>query len=554
MNRLYILPFIIILILGISPLSFAKTQGVFTNTGIGGRSSVFGESFVAIADDASAIYWNPAGISKLTNRYNATASRINLFSRFTSISDINYNFFSFVFSDQPWGLGISVDWLGTNRIIKSNEYGNIESLHSSYAEYKISPSVSRQLWKLGSVGISGNYFRIDTEYISHYGGITLGWLSTRWIVKSGEQYECWLRFGSTARNIFDTIDSPTRRYTFASAFGGGFEKWGMLNLATAYSRGPSQNSSKLVTSVEYAWDEWKPQYGVYFSIYGCFEYYLNTSVKFWKAGGGIGSGSLFFDYSFERHSFLENTHRVALNLKLSRHETAIFIRKLQEGKEVDTDNTFETADNIVIHIDVSDDMHIEGVETARPKLICFEKIGTEQLVEKLEMNYRDMQMDDRNHVHYILNPKEHQLYPGTYIVSVFSRGRKLQSAEFLLSYNQTAERIVGEAYKSFFSEGNLDKAKNYLLDAARAEQNYPNTYHIAGLISEASGDFIGAQKCYLKAFELSGGQKIRHLETEMNLKKLAELDYLQRYAESQKRQGKPGIGLCEELEAAVNPH
>ncbi|MBM3237893.1 hypothetical protein FJZ31_16515 [Candidatus Poribacteria bacterium] len=222
MNRFYILTFIIISLLNISLPSFARTQGVFTNTGIGGRSSVFGESFVAIADDASAIYWNPAGISKLTNRYNLTASYINLFSGFTGISDINYNFFSFVFSDYPWGGGISSDFLGANTIIKSNMVGTIESLHSSYAEVKISPSISSQLWKLGSVGISGNYFRIQTETPSNDLGITLGYLSHKWIIMSDEKYECWLRFGAAARNAFDTIDSPTSRYTIASTFGGGF--------------------------------------------------------------------------------------------------------------------------------------------------------------------------------------------------------------------------------------------------------------------------------------------------------------------------------------------
>ncbi len=549
MNRLYILTLAIISILGISLSSFAKTQGVFTNTGIGGRSSVFGESFVAIADDTSAIHWNPAGISELTNKYNATASRINLFSGFTGISDINYNFFSFVFSDYPWGGGISLDWLGTSKIIKSDIVGNIESQNSSYAEYKISPSVSRQLWKLGSVGISGNIFRIQTEMPSNDWGITLGWLSNRWIVKAGEQYECWVRFGAAARNAFDTIESPTRRYTIASAFGGGFNKWGVFNIATAYSRGASKNSSKWAASMEYSWNEWKPQYGVDFNIYIGFEHYPSTSVNFLKAGAGIGFGSLFFNYSFEQHSFLENTHRVALNLRWNRHETAISMRKLQEDKEVDTDDKFETTDDIVIRIDVSDDVRIESVKAVQPKLICFEKIGSRE-IKRLEKSYQDMQMEDRHNIRYILKPREHQFYPATYIVSAYARGRKLQSAEFSLSYNQAAERLVGEAY-NFFVQGDLEKAKSSLLDAARAEHNYPNIYYIAGLISEASGDFDGAQKCYLKASELSGGREIYHLETE-DVKKFAESDYLKRYAESQRRQGRPGIGLYEEL-GRVNP-
>ena len=548
---------LIIVILDISPSTFAKTQGVFTNTGISGRSSVFGESFVAIADDASAIHWNPAGISKLTNRCNITASRINLFSGLTGFSDVNYNFLSFVFSDHPWGVGISLDCLGTDEIIKSNKIGNVESLHLSYAEYKVSTSGSLRYRKLGSFGFSVHHFRIPTETYSNDWSTTLGLLSNnllrdKWSMKAGEKYECWLRFGVTARNVVDTIDSPTRQYTIASTFGGGFEKKGMFNVATAYSRGVSKNSSKWVASMEYGWGGWGPQYGVDFNIYGGFEYYPNTGVKFWKAGGEIGRGIWRLNYSFEQHSFLKNTHRLALNLRWSRHETAVFIRKLHEDQEVDTGNKFETTDNIIIHIDVSDDVQIESVKAAQPKLICFERIGAKQLVEKLEKSYQDMQMEDQHHIHYILKPMEYQFYPATYIVSVYARGRKLKSAEFSLSYSQRAEQLVGEAYNSFV-QGDFEKAKSYLLDVARVEKNYPNVYYIAGLISEARDDFEGAQKCYLKASELSGGRKIRHLETEVNPKDFAASDYLRRYAETQKRQRRQGIRLYEELERIVSP-
>ena len=40
---------------GISSLQFLKI-------GVGGRASAMGDAFIAIADDASALYWNPAGL------------------------------------------------------------------------------------------------------------------------------------------------------------------------------------------------------------------------------------------------------------------------------------------------------------------------------------------------------------------------------------------------------------------------------------------------------------------------------------------------------------
>ncbi len=38
----------------------------FLKIGVGGRASALGDAFVAIANDASALYWNPAGLSQFS--------------------------------------------------------------------------------------------------------------------------------------------------------------------------------------------------------------------------------------------------------------------------------------------------------------------------------------------------------------------------------------------------------------------------------------------------------------------------------------------------------
>ena len=45
---------------GISAFQFLKL-------GVGGRGVAMGESFVAVANDASALYWNPAGLVQFTD-------------------------------------------------------------------------------------------------------------------------------------------------------------------------------------------------------------------------------------------------------------------------------------------------------------------------------------------------------------------------------------------------------------------------------------------------------------------------------------------------------
>src|SRR5258705_13679669 len=41
------------------------SSGSFLRIGVGARATGLGESFVAVANDPSAIYWNPAGLASL---------------------------------------------------------------------------------------------------------------------------------------------------------------------------------------------------------------------------------------------------------------------------------------------------------------------------------------------------------------------------------------------------------------------------------------------------------------------------------------------------------
>jgi len=58
----------------------------FLKLGVGARAVGMGESFTAVADDVNALYWNPAGIGRLS-RQELTASHAVWFQ------DINYDFF-----------------------------------------------------------------------------------------------------------------------------------------------------------------------------------------------------------------------------------------------------------------------------------------------------------------------------------------------------------------------------------------------------------------------------------------------------------------------------
>ena len=69
---------LVVLLVLASRGSRAAETASFLNIGVGARSLGMGGAYTALADDANALYWNPAGLSKLEKR-EFTASHAELF-------------------------------------------------------------------------------------------------------------------------------------------------------------------------------------------------------------------------------------------------------------------------------------------------------------------------------------------------------------------------------------------------------------------------------------------------------------------------------------------
>ncbi|MFC1554950.1 PorV/PorQ family protein, partial [candidate division KSB1 bacterium] len=83
--------------------SVSKYAGEFLEIGVGARSQALGASFVSIADDGSAIYWNPAGIIQIKS-FHTSLMHAEQYG-----GEINYDFAGVVFPHQDkyaFGLGL----------------------------------------------------------------------------------------------------------------------------------------------------------------------------------------------------------------------------------------------------------------------------------------------------------------------------------------------------------------------------------------------------------------------------------------------------------------
>ncbi len=86
MKRIYKIILLLVLTAGINSgqSKAGSTAAPFLNIAIGPRPVAMGGAFVATADDVTGLYWNPAGIARIS-------SNSALFNRTTWIADINYN-------------------------------------------------------------------------------------------------------------------------------------------------------------------------------------------------------------------------------------------------------------------------------------------------------------------------------------------------------------------------------------------------------------------------------------------------------------------------------
>ncbi len=106
-KRFFVLMMILI---SFSTTYAGKYAAEFLTTGIGARALAMGGAFVAVADDASATYWNPAGLIRLQQR----ELHFMHASRFSDM--VQTDVFNFVYPGRTFALGLNYLRLGVDNI------------------------------------------------------------------------------------------------------------------------------------------------------------------------------------------------------------------------------------------------------------------------------------------------------------------------------------------------------------------------------------------------------------------------------------------------------
>jgi hypothetical protein len=298
----------------------ATNAGAFLKIGVGAKAVGLGEAFTAVADDPSALFWNPAGITNLPRR-EAYVSHTEW------VADIGYDYAAYV-TPLPYFGGISAGiQAGTLRteMMETTEYQPYGTGREfTYSDLFLGVAAARMFTDKLAIGFGFKYIR------ENYGAAIDGPVVNTWCADFGTYYRIGARdavFAVTLLNFgpswrpsgnyveyagdaygqergFEDFAPPT---SFRAAFSGmiwengDFRQIGVLEM----SRPPDNSESyKIATEV------------VYRKTLAIRTGYDLTADEFkWSGGMGLlletGGLSERIDYAFTESEFLGRVDRIS---------------------------------------------------------------------------------------------------------------------------------------------------------------------------------------------------------------------------------------------------
>jgi len=161
MKKLLQIIFLVIIVQGLSFSQVTKTgttAAKFLSVGIGARANAMGGAFTSVANDASALYWNPAGVASL-NDFEAMFTYTSLYKDL----DINVNYVAVVLPMGETGnFGVSVTALDFGEMNVTTElYPEGTGEKFSASSYAFGLSYARNITDDFSAGITVKYILED---------------------------------------------------------------------------------------------------------------------------------------------------------------------------------------------------------------------------------------------------------------------------------------------------------------------------------------------------------------------------------------------------------
>ncbi len=307
----------------------------FLSHGVGARALGMGSAFVAIADDVTATYWNPAGLTKI-NKNGFSTMYSDTFriggGSFFSRGLVSYNFVNYIHQIQGIGsLGLSwirqgIDNIPRTTFIDVDNNGMLGDFHDlngngvkdegehyidtptvaeyfSNADNALLISYAREIYSLISIGGNVKLLRQSIYENSGRGfGLDIGFLLTPY---RGIQIGVLLLDATGTQIRWDTSDRPTftreRRLRFGAAYQFTFPSFGkgcfdidFETDQTDLAEGTESNAGVLI------------RIGTEYLLFDILALRCGWNGRGFTAGTGLqlnlSSVTFFVDYAFNSHA------------------------------------------------------------------------------------------------------------------------------------------------------------------------------------------------------------------------------------------------------------
>ncbi|MBK7227863.1 MAG: PorV/PorQ family protein [Ignavibacteriales bacterium] len=289
----------------------------FLKIGVGGRATAMGDAFVAIANDVSALYWNPAGLSQFSENQ-------VMFSHNQWVVDINHDFVGAVYHlDDANTFGVSLTSLSMDEMKVTTEYAPFGTgEYFGFSDFGLAVSYSRKMTEQFSFGGTVRYIEETLDVLKMRGVmIDLGtyyWTglgSTRFAVAvtnfgndlapDGEV----VLVGNRTKSNWQSFSPPTMfRIGFALE---PYEDDQHKFTTSIQLNHPNDNSENLSLGLEYVWNK------MFFARGG---YKVNVEEQNYSFGAGvnvpISIANVSVDYAFANFTRLGSAHRFSITLGL----------------------------------------------------------------------------------------------------------------------------------------------------------------------------------------------------------------------------------------------
>ncbi|MCY4224897.1 MAG: PorV/PorQ family protein [Bacteroidetes bacterium] len=307
------------------------TAAEFLSIPVGARATGMGGAVTAVTADATAMYWNPAGLG-LLDRTSVAAEHA------TWLADVNFNYAAAAFPTRFGTLGVAItsmstpkmqvttaaDQEGTGETFTASSYALTFSwgrrLTDSFSFGASAKMINEQIWHSSARGLA---LDLGTVFVTPFRGIRLGASISNFGTKMQMSGDDLLvvadidpvnRGNNESNRAYLKVDSFNLPLIMRIGLAGELYETDQVRCTLSMDVLSPNNSNQFANvGMEIGF------LGDLVTIRGGYsELFLNDSIRSITLGGGIrydfGLMGIVMDYAFERHRYFNDVNRLSMAL------------------------------------------------------------------------------------------------------------------------------------------------------------------------------------------------------------------------------------------------